>query len=88
MTSTSYLMFTVPTAMCVSASKMVLLHVLQAQGDVAAEHAMTLYRDVIRRLLRTTDGYECQEAEGSFMLAFHKPTKAVQFCLLVTTFFL
>lgn len=56
---------------------------LQAESDVAAEHAMTLYRDVIRRLLRTTQGYECQEAEGNFMLAFHKPITAVQFCLLV-----
>ena len=44
---------------------------------------MTLYKDVIRRLLRTTEGYECQEAEGNFMLAFHNPMKAVQFCLLV-----
>ena len=45
---------------------------------------MTLYKDVVRRLLRTTEGYECQEAEGNFMLVFHKPMKAVQFCLLVS----
>ena len=44
---------------------------------------MTLYKDVIRRLLRTTEGYECQETEGNFMLVFHKPMRAVQFCLLV-----
>ena len=44
---------------------------------------MTLYKDVVRRLLITTEGYECQEAEGNFMLVFHKPMKAVQFCLLV-----
>ncbi|KAL3145789.1 hypothetical protein ABBQ38_015166 [Trebouxia sp. C0009 RCD-2024] len=59
------------------------LKAMRAQGEVAAEHAMTLYKDVIRRLLRLTEGYECQEAEGNFMLAFHKPIKAVQFCLLV-----
>ena len=58
-------------------------HLIQAQSNVAAEHAMTLYKDVIRRLLRTTEGYECQEADGNFMLVFHKPMKAVQFCLLV-----
>ena len=72
-----------PVAIAVSACKHGAATCLQAQGDVAAEHAMTLYKDVIRRLLRTTEGYECQEAEGNFMLAFHKPMKAVQFCLLV-----
>lgn len=50
---------------------------------MAAEHGMTLYRDVIRRLLRSTEGYECQEAEGNFMLVFHCPVRAVQFCLQV-----
>ena len=53
------------------------------QSDEATEHAMTLYKDVVRRLLRTTEGYECQEAEGNFMLVFPKPMRAVQFCLLV-----
>ena len=72
-----------PAAIAFSASHKALTYALQAQGDVAAEHAMTLYKDVVRRLLRTTEGYECQEAEGNFMLAFHKPVKAVQFCLLV-----
>lgn len=46
---------------------------------------MTLYRDVVRRLLKVTQGYECQEADGNFMLAFHQPVKALQFCLLVCT---
>lgn len=80
LTSTS---FTMSAAIAFSASNKALTNALQAQGDVAAEHAMTLYKDVVRRLLRTTEGYECQEAEGNFMLAFHKPVKAVQFCLLV-----
>ncbi len=44
---------------------------------------MTLYRDAIRRLLRTTEGYECQEAEGNFMLVFQCPMRAVQFCLQI-----
>ena len=58
---------------------------LQAQSDIAVDHAMTLYRDVVRRLLKVTQGYECQEADGNFMLAFHQPVKALQFCLLVCT---
>lgn len=56
---------------------------LQAQSDVAAEHGMTLYKAVVRRLIHSSEGYECQEAEGSFMLVFHKPMRAVQFCLQV-----
>ncbi|DBB15937.1 TPA: hypothetical protein ACH3X3_003311 [Trebouxia sp. C0006] len=59
------------------------LKAMRAQEEVAAEHGMTLYRDVIRRLLRSTEGYECQEAEGNFMLVFHCPMRAVQFCLQV-----
>ena len=59
--------------------------VLQAQSDTAVDHAMTLYRDVVRRLLKVTKGYECQEADGNFMLAFHQPVKALHFCLLVCT---
>ena len=58
---------------------------LQAQSDVAAEHGMTLYKAVVRRLIHNSEGYECQEAEGSFMLVFHKPMRAVQFCLQVSS---
>lgn len=47
---------------------------------------MTLYKAVVRRLIHSSEGYECQEAEGSFMLVFHKPMRAVQFCLQVGSF--
>jgi len=66
-----------------SETKKFLADMRQAQGEVAAEHAMTLYKDVVQRLLRSTEGYECQEAEGNFMLVFHRPMRAVQFCLQV-----
>ncbi|KAK9818038.1 hypothetical protein WJX72_006076 [[Myrmecia] bisecta] len=56
---------------------------MQTLSETASEHALTLYRDCVRRLLRSKNGYECQEAEGSFMLAFGRPMDAVQFCLLV-----
>ena len=45
---------------------------------------LVLYRDTLRRTLRQTGGYECQESEGTFMLVFERPLKAVQFCLLVS----
>ena len=45
---------------------------------------LVLYRDTLRRVLRQTGGYECQESEGTFMLVFQRPLKAVQFCLLVS----
>ena len=58
---------------------------LQASNLMAADQALTLYTDVVRRLLRVTEGYECQEAEGQFMLAFHQSIHAAQFCMMVRT---
>ena len=49
-----------------------------------AELALNLYRDCLRKVLTQRGGYECQETEGSFMLAFYNCTDAVQFCVLVS----
>lgn len=45
--------------------------------------AIALYLSCLRRLLKKTKGYECQEADSTFMMAFDNPVDAVQFCLLV-----
>lgn len=50
----------------------------------AANSALLIYLACVRKLLRRFNGYECQEAEGSFMLAFKEPVEAVLFCLLVS----
>ena len=42
-----------------------------------------MYQDYIRRWLLKMSGYECQQADGEFMLAFASPVNAVQFCLVV-----
>ena len=42
-----------------------------------------MFRYKVRRALRDQQGYECQEADGDFMLAFSSPCDAVRFCLLV-----
>lgn len=42
-----------------------------------------MYRDRVRQCLRRLSGYECQEGEGEFMLAFHSLLAALQFCLQV-----
>ena len=42
-----------------------------------------MFRYKVRRALRDQQGYECQEADGDFMLAFTSPADAVRFCLLV-----
>ena len=57
---------------------------LQALDKAVLQKILVLYRDVVRRVLRHTAGYEAQESEGTFMLAFPRPMKAIQFCLLVT----
>ena len=57
---------------------------VQALDEAVLQKVLVLYRDVVRRVLRHTGGYEAQESEGTFMLAFPRPMKAIQFCLLVT----
>ena len=58
--------------------------VVQEYNLTAAELALMLYQDYVRRWLLKMSGYECQQADGEFMLAFASPVNAVQFCLLVT----
>jgi hypothetical protein len=52
----------------------------------AANSALLIYLACVRKLLRRFNGYECQEADGSFMLAFKTPTDAILFCLMVPPF--
>lgn len=42
-----------------------------------------MFRYKVRRALRDQQGYECQEADGDFMLAFSSPCDAARFCLEV-----
>lgn len=55
------------------------------QASTASTSAVALYLSCVRRLLKKTKGYECQEADSTFMLAFEAPADAAQFCLLVST---
>ena len=59
-----------------------LLH-MQEANSTATDLALLLYKDYVRRWLLKLHGYECQEAEGEFMLAFFSPVPAIQFCLQV-----
>lgn len=54
------------------------------QEHAASTAALALYLACVRRLLKRSRGYECQEADGTFMLAFGEPADAVQFCLMVS----
>ena len=54
------------------------------QENAASSVAVALYLSCVRRLLKKTGGYECQEGDSTFMLAFERPLEAVQFCLLVS----
>ena len=60
-----------------------LFTLVQEKDSDAANTALQIYLACIRKLLRSFDGYECQEADGSFMLAFKDPIDAVLFCLTV-----
>jgi len=56
---------------------------LQAADLAATEEALVMFRYKVRRALRDQQGYECQEADGDFMLAF-SPCDAARFCLSVS----
>jgi hypothetical protein len=51
----------------------------------ATEAALQLYSDCVRWLLLVAGGYECQEMEGSFMVAFTAADAALEWCLMVQT---
>lgn len=56
---------------------------MQENDKLAAEEALTIYNDCVRRTLSATGGYECQEQEGNYMISFATPDNAVEWCLLV-----
>ena len=56
---------------------------MQEYDLIATEHALSMYHEKVRQCLGRRGGYECQEADGEFMLAFPLPMQAVQFCLEV-----
>ena len=55
---------------------------LQANKD-AAELGNNMYSDCVRWLLLAAGGYECQESEGTFMVAFASAEAALEWCLMV-----
>lgn len=56
---------------------------LVAANRAAAELALELYSDCVRWLLLVGGGYECQESEGTFMVAFSSADVAIEWCLMV-----
>lgn len=57
---------------------------MQTSDLAASEEALVMFRYKVRRALRDQQGYECQEADGDFMLAFSTLADAVRFCLTVS----
>ena len=60
-----------------------LLSCLQEKSHDAASSSLLIYQACVRKLLRRFNGYECQEADGSFMVVFKYPSDAAFFCLMV-----
>lgn len=57
---------------------------MQTSDLAASEEALVMFRYKVRRALREQQGYECQETDGDFMLAFGSSADAVRFCLTVS----
>lgn len=55
---------------------------MQGTSAHATEQALDQYRTIVRHCLACMHGYECQEADGEFMLAFHCGAHAANFCLM------
>ncbi|KAK9831142.1 hypothetical protein WJX74_004743 [Apatococcus lobatus] len=56
---------------------------LMAICPEAARAASAKFKSCLRTTLRLTQGYECQEKEGTFMLAFEKPHHAAEWAILL-----
>ena len=50
---------------------------------LAAKAASAKFKSCLRTTLRLAQGYECQEKEGVFMLAFEKPRHAAEWAILL-----
>ena len=55
---------------------------MMAANREVAEATLALYSDCVRWLLLAAGGYECQEAEGTFMVAFAAAEAALEWCLM------
>ncbi|WIA33706.1 hypothetical protein OEZ86_006824 [Tetradesmus obliquus] len=49
----------------------------------AAQEMLQHYSDVVRWTLLVAGGYECQEQEGNYMIAFHSAATALEWALLL-----
>jgi hypothetical protein len=50
---------------------------------LAAQEMLQQYSDVVRWTLLVAGGYECQEQEGNYMIAFHTAASALEWALLL-----
>lgn len=46
-----------------------------------ASVALTQFKSCVRTTLLLCDGYECQETEGAFLIAFNSPRAALEWAL-------
>ena len=57
---------------------------MQAANAAAVEALLAHVRDCVRALLHKCRGYECQQTDGEWMLAFASTWDATMFCLRVS----
>lgn len=56
---------------------------LVSHNEALAQHTLDLYCKCVRNTLSASGGYECQELEGTYMLAFAEPRFAIDFSLVL-----
>ena len=56
---------------------------MKVKSKNAAAKILGMYCDCVRQTLLACDGYECQEKDGEFMIAFREAMHALEWSLVV-----
>ena len=54
-----------------------------ALHEAAANLMLEMYNTTVRKSLLAVGGYECQELDGAFMIAFNDASDAMEWCLML-----
>ena len=54
-----------------------------ALHEATSNLMLEMYNDIVRTSLLVVGGYECQELDGAYMIAFNDAGDAMEWCLML-----
>ena len=54
-----------------------------ARHEAASNRMLKIYNEIVRKSLLALGGYECQELDGAFMIAFNDTGDAMEWSLML-----